>query len=347
MKVAFAGTPAFAEAALAALLAAGWSVPLVLTQPDRPAGRGLKTRSAPVKQTALQHGLTVLQPSSLKAGADADAALQRLRSCAAGQPPDVLIVAAYGLILPAAVLTIPRLGCLNIHASLLPRWRGAAPVQRAIEDGDAQTGITIMRMDEGLDTGDICLMKTTPINADDTAGSLLTRLSSIGAAAILEALEALQAGTLPRLPQPSTGATYASKIFKEEAWLDWNMDAARLERLLRAFDPTPGGMAQLPVERHVLSQSATPDVCGGALELLKIWAARVHDDSALPTNTTPPGTILRFDLAGLLIQCRRGRLLLTEAQRPGARRQAVWQALCGRTFKPGDRLYGREGAKVE
>ncbi|HEY5719441.1 MAG TPA: methionyl-tRNA formyltransferase, partial [Gammaproteobacteria bacterium] len=240
MRVAFAGTPAFAARALAAIQGAGHAVPLVLTQPDRPAGRGLKLQASEVKRLARQLGLPVVQPQGLKLdgrfAGDAAAAREALRAAR----PDVIVVAAYGLILPPWLLELPRLGCLNIHASLLPRWRGAAPIQRAIEAGDTKTGVTIMQMDAGLDTGDILLTAAEPIHLSDNAASLQARLADLGATLLLRALADAGEGTLQPSPQPTDGITYAHKLDKDEAAIDWQRPAAEIERRLRAFDPQPG-----------------------------------------------------------------------------------------------------------
>jgi len=308
MKLAFAGTPEFAAAALQAILAAGHDVRLVLTQPDRPAGRGMKLQASAVKQFALAHGLPVLQPAGLRLdgrhAADAAAAHAALAAAA----PEVLVVAAYGLLLPPWLLALPRHGCINIHASLLPRWRGAAPIQRAIEAGDTRTGITIMQMDQGLDTGDTLLAADTPIGGDDTSASLHERLAALGARLIVEALQRLSAGALPATPQPALGATHAAKIDKREAALDWRQDAATLERRVRAFDPFPGA---------TLSDRGT---------LLKLWRARVHAHR----NGTP-GTVLGTLPGPLVVACGRGALELLELQRPGGRRVPAAQAFAGAT----------------
>ncbi len=231
LRVAFAGTPEFAASALEAILAAGYEVPLVLTQPDRPAGRGMKLTPSPVKQLALARGIEVDQPEKLRT----DEQRSRLVACA----PDVLVVAAYGLILPKVVLDLPRLGCINIHASLLPRWRGAAPIHRAIEAGDAETGITIMQMDEGLDTGAMLLTHALPILPTDTTATLHDRLATLGGKAIVSALAELDKGGLTPVPQPAEGVTYAAKIGRAEATVDWTRPAVELERAMRAFDPSP------------------------------------------------------------------------------------------------------------
>ena len=246
MKIAFAGTPEFAARALGALIAGGHETALVLTQPDRPAGRGQKLQPSPVKVLALAHGIPVDQPPTLREAV--------ARASLAAAAPDVLVVAAYGLILPQEVLDIPRLGCLNIHASLLPRWRGAAPIQRAIEAGDAETGITIMRMDAGLDTGPMLLRAAVPIGPAETGGTLHDRLADVGARLVVEALDRL--ADLPAMPQPAEGVTYAKKIGKAEGLLDWGRPAAELERRIRAFDPFPGCST------------------GSGETQVKIWAAR-------------------------------------------------------------------------
>ncbi|MBA4176093.1 MAG: methionyl-tRNA formyltransferase [Leptothrix sp. (in: Bacteria)] len=301
MRVGFAGTPEFARLALAAILQAGHSVPLVLTQPDRPAGRGLKLQASPVKQLALEHGLALAQPRSLrldgKFAEDAANARQALQQAAL----DVLVVAAYGLILPEWVLTTPRHGCLNIHGSLLPRWRGAAPIQRAIEAGDTETGITIMQMDAGLDTGAMLRMETTPIDPDDTAATLHDRLAGIGARLIVQALADLADGKLCPVPQPAEGVSYASKIHKTEAAIDWQQPAAALERRLRAFDPFPGAVAEIDGQA------------------LKVWRARAVHVEGLPGHGTP-GQRVAAGEGRLVVACAEGALELLELQLPGGRR---------------------------
>lgn len=320
LRVAFAGTPPFAAMALRAIVDAGFEVPLVLTQPDRPAGRGLKLQPSAVKTLALARALPVLQPRSLRLDGrhpgDALAAQQAL----AAARPGVLVVAAYGLILPQWALALPARGCLNIHASLLPRWRGAAPIQRAIEAGDAETGITIMQMDAGLDTGDILSLHRTPIAAGDTAASLTDRLAEIGAGAIVAALRALLAGGAPACtPQPADGVSYAAKIDKAEAAIDWRAPAAVIERRVRAFDPFPGAAFKL-----------------GA-EVLKLWRAQAHPAAA----DARPGEVLDAGPGRLLVACGDGALELLELQRPGGRRQPAAQlaaALAAAGFVPGRRL---------
>jgi methionyl-tRNA formyltransferase len=296
-KVTFAGTPEFARLALAAIHAAGFEIPLVMTQPDRPAGRGMKLQASPVKRFAQAQGLALAQPRSLRLDGryPEDAAAARRALLAAGA--EVLVVAAYGLILPAWVLALPPRGCLNIHGSLLPRWRGAAPVQRAIEAGDAATGITVMQMDEGLDTGAMLLERALAIEPDETAGTLTTRLAALGAELIVQALHDLDM-IVPR-PQPAEGATYARKIDKAEATLDWTADAATLERRLRAFDPFPGGQTLI------------------AGQPLKVWRAR------LAAGHGAPGERLPAPPDRIVIACGEGALELLEVQLPGGRRVAA------------------------
>ncbi len=300
MRVVFAGTPEFAAIALDALLAAGLTVPLVLTQPDRPAGRGMKLQASPVKQRALAAGIPVVQPQGLrldgKYATDAAAARDALIAARA----DVMVVAAYGLILPPWVLDTPPRGCLNIHASLLPRWRGAAPIHRAIEAGDAETGITIMQMDAGLDTGDMLLVGREAIRAVDTTATLHDRLAALGGRLIVEAL---LAPALIRTPQPQEGVTYAHKIEKAESAIDWRQPAVEIERRLRAFDPFPGGVATL-----------------GA-EVLKVWRAE------LAAGEGEPGSVIAVDAGGPVVACGRGALRLTELQRPGGKRTAAAQQM--------------------
>ena len=312
MRLAFAGTPEFARVALQRLVEAGFDVALVLTQPDRPAGRGLKLLASPVKRLAEANGIPVLQPRGLRLdGKFADDARHTCGALVAAAP-DVLIVAAYGLILPPRLLALPRYGCLNIHASLLPRWRGAAPVQRAIEAGDAETGITIMQMDAGLDTGDMLLAEAVPIAGDDTSATLLPRLAALGGALIVEAIAALDDGDggrrLQPTPQPSIGVTHAAKIAKAEALIDWREPASVIERRLRAFDPFPGG-------RGVLDG-----------ETVTCWRGGVR-----PYSGGSPGQIVGIDAASITVACggeegggsgrRRGSALaLTELQRAGGRR---------------------------
>lgn len=313
MRVIFAGTPEFARVALERLLQAGFDVPLVLTQPDRPAGRGMKLQASPVKQCALAHGIAVSQPLSLRLDGkypeDAAAARQALLDAKA----DVMVVAAYGLILPQWVLDLPPKGCLNIHASLLPRWRGAAPIHRAIEAGDAQTGVTIMQMDIGLDTGDMCLMERLPISAADTTVSLHDKLADLGGRMIVEALELSACGGLNRTPQPAEGVTYAHKIEKAESGMNWQLSAAELDRRLRAFNPFPGGATQL------------------GDEVIKLWTATPEAYA----GNAQPGTVLAADADGVLVACGSGALRLTQLQRAGGKRLAAADFLRGFALEAG------------
>jgi methionyl-tRNA formyltransferase len=306
MKIIFAGTPDFAAAALQALLDRRFEIVAVLTQPDRPSGRGMKLQPGPVKQIALERGLPVLQPATLK-----DAAIQ---AQLAAFRADVMVVAAYGLILPAAVLGLPRHGCLNVHASLLPRWRGAAPVQRAILAGDAETGITIMQMDEGLDTGDMLLKKGCPITQADTAQTLLDTLSSLGGEAIVEALDLLADGRLTRTPQDGALATYAAKLTKAEAQIDWTQDARQLARAVRAYNPYPVATTHL---------NGIP---------LKIWQASVRAGQG-----GEPGAVLSIDKSGIVVGCGKDALCLEVLQRPNAKAMPVAQFTQGFAVQPGDR----------
>lgn len=331
LRVAFAGTPEFARVALEAIHAAGFPVAAVLTQPDRPAGRGMQLQASPVKQFAVAEGLApILQPRSLrrhgKYPEEAGAAVDALLATA----PDVMVVAAYGLILPAEVLTLPRLGCLNIHASLLPRWRGAAPIHRAIEAGDAETGITLMQMDEGLDTGAMLASETVPIGPLDTTGTLHDALAVLGGRMVVDALRRLAAGTpLPATPQPAAGVTYAEKIAKEEAPLDLTRPAPALANQIRAFNPFPGATVQV---------GETVIKCWQALPLAAGSATLPH----------PPGTVLSADAAGVIIACGDGTALqVTELQKPGGRRQPAQQFLQGMPLVPGTRCLIPGGAMAE
>ena len=316
MNVVFAGTPEFAQVALAQLLAAGFRVPLVLTQPDRPAGRGLKLNPSPVKTLALEQGISVAQPRSLRLDGKFPADAEQARSALQAAGADVLVVAAYGLILPLWLLELPRLGCINIHGSLLPRWRGAAPIQRAIEAGDEQTGITIMQMDAGLDTGDMLLVESLDIAGADSTASLHERLAPLGGRLIVEALELAACGGLHRTPQPAQGVSYAHKIDKAEAAIDWREPAEVIERRLRAFDPFPGASAKL------------------GETMLKCWRARVVAGSGAP------GSVLAVGAEGITVACGQGALQLTELQRAGGKRlaaQALLQGMpvvAGAVFEP-------------
>jgi methionyl-tRNA formyltransferase len=309
MKVVFAGTPEFAAVALRALLEAGFEIPLVLTQPDRPAGRGMQLQASAVKQVALAHGIEVLQPLSLRMDSrdpqraeEANAAHQRLLAT----DYDVMVVAAYGLILPRSTLDIKP--CINIHGSLLPRWRGAAPIHRAIEAGDAETGVTIMQMEEGLDTGPMLSMERLPILDTDTTGSLHDKLADLGGRMIVAALNRMAAGGLHAEPQPEEGITYAAKISKDEAKLDLQRPAAELARKVRAFNPFPGAHAQ----------------AGGVT--VKIWNAQAVDARGRP------GQVLSADAQGIVVACGEGALRLTELQKPGGKRLAAGEFLKGFSF---------------
>lgn len=308
MKIIFAGTPTFAAKSLETILVGHQhNVVAVLTQPDRPAGRGLQLTLSPVKQMAIQHGITVLQPQTLKT--------TETQNQLAGYQADVIVVAAYGLILPQAVLRLPRYGCLNIHASLLPRWRGAAPIQRAILAGDEITGITIMQMDEGLDTGNMLLKQTCPIVATETTQSLLEKLTELGAESILEALQELPKGTLSSVPQDPERATYAPKLTKSEAKLNWTQSAIQLERAVRGYNPFPVAYAKI---------HDTP---------IKIWQAAVHNDAY-----SEPGMVVKVDRQGILVACGQGSLSLEVMQRPNGKALPSHQFLQGFPIKAGDRF---------
>ena len=297
MRVIFAGTPDFAASALAALIEAGHEILVVLTQPDRPKGRGMKLTPSPVKTLALQHNLPVWQPENLK-----DTAVQQqLRDLQA----DVMVVAAYGLLLPAAVLNIPEHGCLNIHASLLPRWRGAAPIQRAIEAGDVESGVCIMQMDVGLDTGDVLLSRNTPITDDTTAAQLHDALAVIGAEAIVEALAKLP--ELIAVSQPEAGVTYAQKLSKADAEIDWALGAKQIHNKIRALNPVPGAWSSL--NGHVI----------------KVWASSVVEMS----STAVEGSIVVADKQGIAVQTGEGVVLITELQASGSKRMAAAAFVAG------------------
>jgi methionyl-tRNA formyltransferase len=304
MKIVFAGTPNFAASALAALLVEHHIV-AVLTQPDRPSGRGMHLTSSPVKQLALQNSVPVLQPATLKS--------DESQKVIAALNADVMVVAAYGLILPKAVLQLPRFGCLNIHASLLPRWRGAAPIQRAILAGDNETGITIMQMDEGLDTGDILLRHACPIAANDTAQTLHDKLAVMGADSILEALHLLQKNHLKPIKQDNEAACYAAKLTKSEAQIDWRQDAAQIDRAVRAYNPFPVCHA---------------DINGAAI---KVWQAGLCTDSH-----GEPGKVLAVDKQGITVACGKDALRLEVLQRPGGKAQPAAQFLQAVPIRVGD-----------
>ena len=315
MKIIYAGTPEFAAVALKSLHEAGFDIPLVLTQPDRPAGRGMQLHASAVKQYALAHGMAVAQPVSLRLDGKYPDVAREAHALLNATPHDVMVVAAYGLILPASVLAIPPLGCLNIHASLLPRWRGAAPIHRAIEAGDTETGVTIMQMDEGLDTGPMLLRQALPIAADDATATLHDKLASLGAAMIVDALRRLEAGTLHAVPQPEAGVTYASKIAKDEAALDFNQPAEVLARKVRAFNPFPGATGMF---------NGVP---------VKVWQAQAV---AQPAAGALPGTVLAADAQqGVVVACGTGALRLMQLQKPGGKRLDAADFLKGFPMKGG------------
>ncbi len=311
LRIVFAGTPDFAATHLAALRTGKHQLVAAYTQPDRPAGRGKKLQPSPVKKLAQSAGIPVIQPLSLKDESEQ----RRLAELSA----DVLVVVAYGLILPQAVLDIPRLGCINVHASLLPRWRGAAPIQRAIEAGDSETGVTIMRMDAGLDTGDLLAHRSLPIGPETTAASLHDELAAAGAPLLLEVLNDLPEFLAAARAQDPSQACYASKILKAEAEIDWTKDATELDRAVRAFNPFPACFTTLGVER------------------LKIWEARAV---SAPDPGQAAGTITRADRAGIHVSCGSGELRITRLQLPGGKILGVEQVLNAKSqlFLPGTRL---------
>lgn len=311
MRVVFAGTPDFAAASLRALLDAGHEIAAVYTQPDRPSGRGRRARSGPVASLARDNGIALEQPETLR---DADA-----RDRLASYEPEVMVVAAYGLILPQSVLDIPEYGCLNVHASLLPRWRGAAPIQWAIAAGDTETGITIMQMDAGLDTGDILLTRGLTIHPDETGGSLHDRLAPLGGEALVEALHKLKGGTLRAESQDDHHATYARKLERTDSPVDWHQSAATLARRIRAFNPWPVCTTEF-----------------GETTLKLLFAEDVNDEAATGT----PGTVIERSRDGALIQCGEGLLNLTRLQLPGGKPQTVSDLINGGKplLEPGQRL---------
>ena len=306
MKLIFAGTPDFAACALSALLASRHALALVLTQPDRPSGRGLKPHPGPVKRLALDHGIPIAQPTSLKAAEARDA----LRAAGA----DLIVVAAYGLLLPPSVLAIPRLRAINIHASLLPRWRGAAPIQRALLAGDRETGVCIMQMETGLDTGPVLLSASIPIRDEDNARTLHDRLADLGARLVLQALDELERGAAVPRQQPAEGVTYAAKIERAEARIDWTRPALEIWRKVRAFNPHPGAVSRL-----------------GDGEL-KIWQGVPVPHSGVP------GTVLEVDSRGIVVACGDGSLRIEELQRAGGRRLSPAEFLRGHLLVPGERF---------
>jgi methionyl-tRNA formyltransferase len=313
MRIVFAGTPAFASMSLERLHTAGVEIALVLSQPDRPAGRGMKLQASPVKQFALAHGIAVAQPRSLRLDGKYPEDAAAAREAIAAAQADAMVVAAYGLILPMWVLDTPRLGCFNIHASLLPRWRGAAPIHRAIEAGDAQTGVTIMQMDAGLDTGDMLLIEALAIGPDTTTASLHDRLADLGARLIVETLENAANGGLRPVAQPAEGVSYAHKIEKAEAAIDWCQPADAIARRVRAFDPFPGAQAVL------------------AGETIKCWSAQAQP----ATSAGAPGQVMAVTADGILVQTGEGSLLITELQRPGGKRLPVGEFLRGHRVEVG------------
>lgn len=308
LKVVFAGTPEFARLAYKAIVDAGFSVPLVLTQPDRPAGRGMKLQASAVKQEALAQEAEILQPLSLRLDGKYPEEASYAKEVLEQLQPDVIVVAAYGLILPQWVLDLPKYGCLNIHASLLPRWRGAAPIQRAIEAGDAKTGIGIMQMAIGLDTGDVLLEKSIAIE-EQTAAQLHDQLAALGAEAIVEVLNQLGTGSLKAVPQSEQGVTYASKLEKSEGHLSWDMDTQTLWRKIRAFNPVPGVVLPL----------------AGLKDPVKVWQATVVSSEV----KAAPGTILAATTAGIDVATLNGVLRILELQKAGGKRQSVRDFLNG------------------
>jgi methionyl-tRNA formyltransferase len=306
VRLIFAGTPDFAACALSALLASPHDLALVVTQPDRPAGRGLKAHPSPVKRLALDRGIPVAQPASLKEASAQDA----LRAVGA----DLMIVAAYGLILPPSVLVMPRLGAINIHASLLPRWRGAAPIQRALLAGDRETGVCIMQMEAGLDTGPVLLSESTPIRDEDNAQTLHDRLANLGAGLLMKALDGLEHGVAVSKPQSAQGATYAAKVDRAEARIDWTRPALEIWRQIRAFNPHPGAVSRLRGEE------------------LKIWQCTPAPHSGIA------GTVLEAGAQGVVVACGEGSLRILELQRAGGRRLAPAEFLRGHRLDPGERL---------
>jgi methionyl-tRNA formyltransferase len=310
LRLVFAGTPDFAAIHLAALIEANCQLAGVYTQPDRPAGRGKRLRPTPVKALARRHDLPVHQPHHFR---DSES-----RARLAALEADLMVVVAYGLILPESVLTIPKLGCINVHASLLPRWRGAAPIQRAIQAGDTETGITIMQMDTGLDTGDVLARDSCTIGADETGGSLHDKLAGLGPPALIRTLDALAAGRASPEPQDDTLSTYAPKIEKAEARVDWSADARAIERNIRAFNPFPVAFTGLDGQT------------------IRLWAARVDGGD----DDSPPGTIVDSDGNAIRVACGTGILAITEMQLPGKKRLPVADILRGqaRRFVPGTRF---------
>ena len=319
MKVIFAGTPEFARVALQHLLDAGFSVPLVLTQPDRPAGRGMKLQVSPVKQCALDHGITVVQPRSLRLDGKYPEDAAVTRAALEQADADAMVVAAYGLILPQWVLDLPRYGCLNIHASLLPRWRGAAPIHRAIEAGDSHTGVTIMQMDAGLDTGDMLLTRSLEIADTDTTANLHDRLAALGGPMVAEALQQAAQGTRQPVVQPIEGITYAHKIEKTESSINWSLPATVIGQRIRAFDPFPGASTTL------------------GNDVIKLWGYEI--DSCQRPYLKGHGHILSINDTGITVSCGDNTALrLTVLQRAGGKRLAAADFVRGFNLQPGSVL---------
>jgi methionyl-tRNA formyltransferase len=323
LRIAFAGTPEFALPALAALAASPWQLVGVLTQPDRPAGRGRELAASPVKRQALALGLPVAQPARLRSEAE--------RAALVAWAPDLLVVVAYGLILPPAVLALPRLGCLNIHGSLLPRWRGAAPVQRAVLAGDAGTGVTIMQLDAGLDTGPTYAQRALPIAPHATSGELAAELARLGAAALIEVIAAIEAGRAQAVPQPAEGVSYAHKLGKREGLIDWRADAVLIERQVCGCNPWP-------VAETLLAGNQ-----------LRVWRAHALAGGGAAAGALPdgvaaalPGTVLGLQADGLHVQCGRGVLVLGELQSAGKRRMGAGEFAAARRLD-GQRLGSGDG----
>lgn len=316
MKVIFAGTPEFAATALDAILQAGFEVPLVLTQPDRPAGRGMQLQASAVKQLALQHQIPVAQPISLRLDGKYPDVAREAHELLQATAHDIMVVAAYGLILPLSTLRIPRLGCINIHGSLLPRWRGAAPIHRAIEAGDTETGITIMQMEEGLDTGPMLLKRAIPITQHDTTASLHDQLAKLGGEMVVDALKQLSSGSLQAEVQPEQGVTYAAKISKEEATLEFHLSANALDRKIRAFNPFPAAHGKLDDT------------------VIKFWRAEVLASFQQQANN---GEVIEANSEGVIIACDEGKsaLRVLELQKPGGKRLPANEFLKGFPIKAG------------
>jgi len=317
VRIAFAGTPEFARVALAALHHSGIEVALVLTQPDRPAGRGQQLQVSAVKAWALEHAIPVIQPQGLRLDGRHAADAEQARLSLKAARIDAMVVAAYGLILPQWALELPRLGCLNIHGSLLPRWRGAAPIHRAIEAGDERTGITVMQMEVGLDTGPMLLAESMAIAPNDTTGTLHDRLADLGGKLIVDALQLAGRGDLTATPQPAEGVNYAHKIDKAEAVIDWDQDANLVARRIRAFNPAPGAVSWLQGES------------------VKLWLAMA---APLPIDRAPPGTVIDASPDGIIVACGTGAVVVGELQRAGGKRLSAARFLQGCAVLVGERF---------